>query len=186
MSTEKKASLTEQDYKEAAESLGCEVAMLKAVVSVEAPRGGFDAEGVPVGLFEDHYFDKLAPGNNLPDDSGYGSQRNEHARLAEACKINRKAALQSFSWGRFQIMGVHWRVLGYESLQAFVNAMYESERAQLDAFVRYCKYFKLQDELATHNFRSFAEQYNGPNYRKNKYDGKMAKAYVKFSTEVKK
>lgn len=194
--TDKKAVLTEKDYQDAAKELGCDVAVIKAVVEVEAPKGGFTAEGIPVGLFEAHYFSRLTGGiydKSHPHLSSpewnrelYGNQKEELERLEEASQLNRKAALQSFSWGKFQVMGENWRRLGYESLQAFVNAMYESERAHLDAFIRYCKYHHLEDELQSHNFGSFALKYNGPAAVKNQYPQKLSKAHAKFATEGKK
>ncbi|WP_373427998.1 N-acetylmuramidase domain-containing protein, partial [Chryseobacterium sp. WLY505] len=47
-------TLTEQDYINAAKELGCEVSAIKAVSEVEAPKGGFQADGTPTILFERH------------------------------------------------------------------------------------------------------------------------------------
>jgi len=45
-------SLTEDDYKEAAQKLGCDVAAVKAVSEVESgPHGAFLSSGDPVILF---------------------------------------------------------------------------------------------------------------------------------------
>jgi len=38
----------------------------------------------------------------------------------------------------------------------------------------------LVDELQALNWASFARQYNGPSYKVNKYDTKMARAYAEF------
>jgi hypothetical protein len=37
----------------------------------------------------------------------------------------------------------------------------------------------LADAIRTKNWPSFARQYNGPAYAKNKYDEKLAEAYLK-------
>ena len=44
-------------------------------------------------------------------------------KLAQAVVLNRDAALQSCSWGRFQVLGLNWKSLKYESLQEFINCM---------------------------------------------------------------
>lgn len=47
------------------------------------------------------------------------------------------AALESASWGAFQIMGYHWQRLGYASVQDFVTAMSASESQQFEVFTRF-------------------------------------------------
>lgn len=185
-----KPPLTESDYENTALRLNCEVAAIKAVAEVESgPYGGFLADDTPVILFERHLFHKLTSGaydTTHPDVSartpgGYGPVRVQHARLAEAATLNRDAALQSCSWGRFQVLGSNWRSLGYATLQQFVNAMYESESAQLDSFLRFVEVNGLAGALRQRNWAQFARRYNGPSYAKNHYDTKLAAAYAKFS-----
>src|SRR5690606_3307933 len=116
-------TIQECDYVTAANLLGCEVAAVKAVAEVESAGGGFQSDGQPKILFERHYFHRLTNGKyskthpdiSNPSAGGYGS--NQHGRLAKAAKLDREAALQSASWGKFQIMGSHWKSLGYTSLQ---------------------------------------------------------------------
>ena len=48
--------LTEIDYLNTAQFLGCEVEVVKAVKAVEAPMGGFDPNGRLIMLFEPHVF----------------------------------------------------------------------------------------------------------------------------------
>lgn len=180
--------LQECDFVTAANLLNCEVAAIKAVAEVESSGGGFLKDGQPKILFERHYFHRLTNGKytkDHPDISntktgGYTS--NEHARLAKAAKLDRDAALQSASWGKFQIMGSHWKALGYESIQGFINAMYASETEHLMAFVKFVKVNGLQDELQRKDWANFARGYNGSAYAKNKYDIKIANAYKKYST----
>ncbi len=54
----KKPVLTDADYIRAAKVLKCEVAAIKAVTSVEAPKGGFLNDGRVRILFERHKFHK--------------------------------------------------------------------------------------------------------------------------------
>ncbi|MGU3377481.1 N-acetylmuramidase family protein [Chryseobacterium sp. M5A1_1a] len=180
-------TLTEQDYINAAKELGCEVAAIKAVSEVEAPKGGFQTDGKPTILFERHKFHEFTKGKYFaenPDISNPragGYTKNEHARLDKAAKLDRNAALKSASWGKFQIMGFNHNLVGFPVLQDFINAMYKSEGEQLKAFIKFIKANKLDDELRDKRWADFARVYNGRNYHINEYDKKMEAAYKKYS-----
>ena len=186
-----KDALNEQDYLDAADSLGCEVAAIKAVCQVEAPRGGFNPDGSPVTLFEGHKFHAYTDGRFAalhPDISYpkwtrqfYGKTwQAEQKRLQTAMALDREAALKSASWGKFQIMGFNHKAAGHETIQGFVNAMYKSEREHLMAFVAFVRSEGLVDEIQRRDWAGFARRYNGPAYAANKYDTKIATAYAQF------
>src|SRR5215210_1762377 len=134
----------------AASDLGCDVAAVKAVIDVES-RGGFLDDKRPKILFERHYFCRLTKGQHdaaAPDVSskaagGYKGGKREYDRLSQAMALNEDAAMQSASWGAFQIMGAHFDKLGFASVGAFCDAMCESEDKQLDVFVRFVKLNRL-------------------------------------------
>lgn len=177
--------LDEDKIAEAARQLNCEVSAVRAVIDVES-RGGFLPDGRPKILFERHYFSRLTNKRydaSHPDISqgswgGYGAGgANQYTRLATAIKLDRAAALRSASWGMFQIMGDNFKLVGFATVEAFVAAMVSGEAAQLDAFVAFVKKNGLADELARHDWAGFARGYNGPNYRANRYDEKLATAY---------
>ena len=190
------------DYKKAAIDLGVEEAAVKAVASVESNASGLikDNQGnlVPKILFERHIMyqrlrdftpiksaDMAAkyPDIVSPKAGGYKGGLGEHERLQRAVLIDRNTALESASWAAFQIMGYHWKALGYPSVQAFVNDMY-SEQGQLDAFVKFIKVDKrLVKALQEKDWVTFSRIYNGPAYQKNNYHIKMKEAYEKFSKE---
>lgn len=183
--------LTEKDYATAAETLGVEVACVKAVTKVESRGSGFLPSGVPVILFERHWMYKLLKAKLGRDPAlsdvvdpkagGYKGGAAEHTRLDKAVSIDRECALQSASWGLFQIMGFHWKALGYTNVQAFVNAQYKSEGSQLDTFVRFIKINPgMHAALKAKDLAKFAKLYNGPAYAKNNYDTKLAQAYASF------
>lgn len=92
----------------------------------------------------------------------------------------RECALMACSWGLAQIMGFHWQSLGYDSVQDFVNAMYDSEKSQLDAMLRFCKKNGLLTHLKNKDWARFARGYNGAGYKANAYDVKLARAYQKY------
>lgn len=186
-----KPTLTEQDFTDAADQLGCEVAAIKAVCQVEAPRGGFNPDGTPVTLFEGHKFHKFTNGQfdgEAPDLSyrtwtrkHYGKNwQAEQDRIQRAMALDREAALRSASWGKFQIMGFNHEAVGFPAIQGFVNAMYKSEREHLMAFVMFVLKNGLAPSLRRKDWATFARGYNGPGYAENRYDDKMAAAYAEF------
>jgi hypothetical protein len=108
----------------------------------------------------------------------------EYRRLERAKAIHADAALESASWGLFQIMGYHWKSLDYPSVKKFVELMHKSEGEQLIAFGRYIKTNKLAGHLRNHDWARFAKGYNGPNYKKYRYDEKLAQAYQDASRDA--
>jgi N-acetylmuramidase len=116
-STEMKSSqLTVADYARAAANLKCEVAAIQAVADVESGgRSGFDANNRPVILYEraifsrltKHVYDKTHPdisGRHAKGEYPSGSEA-KYRELERAYRLSRDAALESTSWGAFQILG---------------------------------------------------------------------------------
>ena len=189
-------SITGAQIREQASKLGVEAAALKAVIEVEAKSSGFNQDGTPVILYERHKFYeglrainwitkakewfKQYPDLCNPSPGGYGKYSEQHDKLARASKLNREVALESCSWGLGQVMGYHWKSLGYESLQSFINAMYKDEASQLDAMCRYISVNNLVNAVKSKDWKAFARGYNGKNYAINSYDTKLATAYTKW------
>lgn len=184
--------LNNNDLVDAANRLGIELAAIKAVTEVESRGTGFLQNGEPVILFERHWMHRLLRKKGITPPAGspvammkaggYKGGVEEHTRLQAAVEIDRECALQSASWGLFQIMGFHYAGLGYASIQEFVNAMYRSEQSQLDAFVRFIEADKrMHRALKEKNWLVFATAYNGPAQAKNHYEAKLKSAYEKHS-----
>lgn len=189
--------LTEAQIAAQAKALGIEVAALRAVIEVECKGSGFNADRTPVILFERHVFRQrlIANGKAVVADKAmrerpdlcskstgaYGLYSAQHGRLNAAAQYHRDSALESASWGLGQVMGYHWKALGYPSLQAFINNMYKDEASQLDAMCRYIKVNNLVNALKNKDWKSFARGYNGAAYAKNSYDVKLGNAYKKWS-----
>lgn len=183
--------LSERDYVDAAQALGCEVAAIKAVALVESSGSGMLPSGEPKILFEAHHFSRLTQGKydvTHPRISSptwnkklYSGGAAEHFRLQQASKLDRKAALMSASWGMFQIMGFNWKACGYGNLQQFINAMYSGAAGQLKAFVGFIKSNPtLLNAIQKKKWKAFAKAYNGPGYAANSYDVKIEQAYKSF------
>lgn len=188
--------LSSADITEAGKRLEVNEASVRAVIDVESRGNGFLQNDVrPVILFERHIFrrqlisagvsDVAGLARKHPDiintsTGGYKGGGAEWDRMARAIQIHRAAALESASWGLFQIMGFHWELLGFESVQKFVNAMYRSEGDQLNAFVDFVRSQPgMHKALKEQDWARFARLYNGPGYAKNSYDTKLASAYQK-------
>ncbi|MCI3205825.1 MULTISPECIES: N-acetylmuramidase family protein [Pandoraea] len=188
--------LTAADLAEAAQKLGVELAIVRAVNEVESRGCGFLPDGRPVILYERHimYREVVAIGLDAPAlaqrypnlvnqaRGGYVGGAGEHKRLADASTIHRPSALSSASWGAFQIMAFHWKRLGYESVEAFVDLMRTGEAAQLDAFVRYVLADPtLLKAMKGKKWATVAELFNGKDFAANLYDVKLDRAYDKYA-----
>ncbi len=183
--------LTEADIQRAAAALGCEPAAVHAVAEVEAGgRSGFLDDRRPKILFESHWFHKLTGGRHDAAHPGistpqwvrnYKGGAAEYERLAEAIALDREAALKSASWGMFQILGLNHKEARFDTVESYVGAQTASEGAQLDVFVAFVKSKNLSDKLRARDWAGFAQVYNGPGYRENRYDEKMAAAYARHA-----
>jgi len=190
--------IPEEFWKKSAEILEVEIAALRAVAEVESHGSGFlPAPAIrPKVLFEGHAFHKLTGGRydhghpNLSyprwDRSQYsGSLTGEWKRLDQACLLDRAAALQSASWGMFQVMGFNYSYAGYLDVEAFVADQHAGAKEQARAFARYISRPPFLETLRKKDWAGFAGAYNGPGYRQNKYDSKLAAAYERYKADAK-
>ena len=209
-----KIGLTGFDFAQAAETLKCSVAQIRAVWEVESnggwfqdvradilaadgPGGFIDGPDLPKILFEAHVFDRETDGRfrashpNLSSPKWnralYVGGQGEWLRLHRAMQLDRRAALRSASVGGAQIMGFNHKLAGFDTVEAFWDAMKTSERAHLDAFASFIKASDLTQTLQQISgqasaCRAFARGYNGSGYAANSYDIKIAAAYTKWAT----
>lgn len=194
---DKEKFLSESDITYISDMLGVSPAIIKAVKDVESRGEGF-IDGNPKILFEGHIFwklltkagykpQKLRKGNEdilymTWTTRHYKGGLLEYDRLNKAKKINKDLALQSCSWGLFQIMGYHYKKLRYKTIDEFVKSMYASEKLQFEAFARYVITYRLKGYLKTRDWEGFARAYNGPGYKKNNYHKKLKRAYERYSS----
>lgn len=186
------ALLTEDDYKQAAEILKCDVAAIKAVAEVESRGDGFLADGRPTILFERHKFrsftngafDATHPGISNRAPRGYGKGgAHQWDRFAEAAALNKTAAIKACSWGKFQLMGFNFGDCGFKTLEDFHAAMRKSEGEHLKAFCAFITTNGLAGALRNHDWVTFARRYNGKDFKTNKYDEKLKAAHKKHSKQ---
>lgn len=182
--------LSETGLAAAAGDIGVGLPELWAVMTVETKGCGFLPDRRPLILFERHVFHKRTGGKfaaRAPDLSdpvwgGYGAGgANQYVRLQRAMKFDRKAALESTSWGLGQVMGFNAAHAGYASAGEMAAAMCESEDAQFQAMIDFIESNQLEQYLQSADWAKFAFRYNGSDFQKNKYDEKLRLAHARFS-----
>ena len=184
-------AVTEIDLRAFAARLGGSLKQIKAVAAVESGGSGFLETGQPKILWERHHFWKRLQLNlpliSNPKPGGYtidadrDGVNDSWAKLAEAAMHAPAWAIESCSWGKFQVMGFWWEKLGYASPAAFAWSMRESEAGHYEALIRYIQFNKLAPAFRAlspdpETCRAFAAGYNGPGYRKFDYHVKLARA----------
>lgn len=188
----KSLPITETGFRAALGTLGVDAPTLWAVMKVEAKSCGFLPDRRPLILFERHKFheathgrfDDVAPdlSNATPTPAGrYGTSLEQHEKLARAIRLDRRAALESCSWGLGQIMGFNAERAGFPDVEAMVAAMVDGEDSQLDAMVRFIAGKGLASALRERQWAAFARIYNGAGFRKFAYDEKLAAAHQAYA-----
>ncbi len=145
-----------------------EPSALLAFIAVESGGKGFDSNtGKILIQFEPHWFKKKAP--YAP--SGQWSvnkverQAAEWRAFNEAFKINPDAAMESTSIGLPQIMGFHWKRLGYESVGKMWDDFKAGELKQVKALIKFIETDKrLLKALIDKDWHQVAMIYNGAGY----------------------
>lgn len=179
---------------------GMEAAALLAVAEVESGGRAYAmiaGRREPVIRFEGHYFDRRlsgqarerarAQGLASPKAGGVANPQGQAARWAlveRAAAIDRKAAWESVSWGLGQVMGAHWAWLGYASVDAMVAEARDGIEGQTRQMLRFIEKAGLEEALRRRDWPAFARGYNGPAYRRNAYDTRLAAAYGRHAGTV--
>lgn len=179
---------------QASEAIGVEYAALAAGIQVES--GGIvgyliNGRLEPAIRWEGHYFDKLidpakraqarAAGLASPEAGKIKNPKDQVGRwalLMKAVAIDPVAAYESVSYGVGQVMGANWKKLGFDSVLDLVNTARKGFAGQVQIMVQYVLNFGLLDELRNKDWSGFARGYNGPNFKKYKYDTNLLDAYI--------
>ena len=196
--------------RKAAKKLGVELSVIRAVFQTETEGQTYTKDGRIKILYERHYFSRFTHGKYdkdrdisaptpfkgkthkekgkvvaTPEIDRYGNLPNQYRRFEKAKKLDEEAAYSSISYGSFQIMGSNYKDAGYKSAKEFGDAMFSAdEDKMLDAFTNYISAnHAMRKALLNHDWATFARLYNGPGYKGNKYDTKMAENYKIFSAD---
>jgi hypothetical protein len=181
--------LKPEDFQAVAQRLGCEVPLIQAFFQVEAGgKTGFEPNGKLTILFEPHIFSRLT--NRRFDDTNPNvsyhprdpakypnDQGARWAQLREAFDLAPDEAMQSASYGAFQVMGFNYQRCGFPNARDFVADMCKSQARQLAAFEAYVNGTNgLKEACQTKNWREMARLYNGDG-AVDVYSGRLARAY---------
>ena len=192
----KNIKLTDGDMIKIAIELNVELAVIKAIKTVESNGVGI-INSIPVMLFEGHVFWKQLQARKIdPNKYVKGNEdilypkwtkkyytcknSGEYNRLKKAIKINELAALESASYGMFQLMGTNYKICGYKDAREFYKDMCASEKKQFYAFIKFIKAKGIVPYMQQKNWAKIAYLYNGSGFKANKYDLKLEQAYNKF------
>lgn len=172
--------------------LGVSQSEVWAVLSVETKGFGFLQDRRPQILFERHIFHEESGGKfdgRAPDISstkagGYIGGSAEYDRLNRAIELDKQAALKSASWGIGQLMGSNFEPTGFANVDEMVIALIENEDAQLLAMANYIKSNSLAGVMQKGKWDVFARGYNGPKFKENDYDARLAVAHAKYKVKL--
>jgi hypothetical protein len=164
--------------------------MVRAVAIAESSKNAFrEYKGLgifPTLRFEPHWFNKYEKKSPMPftnNGKGFSSLVSEtnHVAFIKASKININAAIKGTSFGKFQIMGFHFKKLGFKNPEEFLESM-KSLEGQYDAFIRFIMSNKRLRNVITKDiptrtdFEVFARAYNGSG-NVNVYSKRIERAY---------
>jgi hypothetical protein len=180
------ARIGEADIAAAAQRLGIDANVLKAVLKVESAGPGF-ADNRPLLSFEPFWFSQATGGRfntsnptiSSASNRAYlgGNQAARWSKLSEAYGLDPAAALGAASWGAFQLPGRYYADAGYADVFTFVADMAQSEARQLAAFEAYISRRGLNAALQAHDWDAFARAYEGENGA-GAYSSALSRAYA--------
>lgn len=175
--------ITKDQIAQLATSSGYTYNNFNAVVEVESNGNGFNTDGKIIIQFEPSWFkrnkaDWLKDTKNITWQSNkVENQTREWIAFNSAFASDPIAAMKSTSIGMPQIMGFHYRLLGFKTVGDMWDFAKVSEYNQLVLMVRFIKANpKLDRALKTGDAATFAYYYNGEQYKKYKYDTRLIAA----------
>lgn len=177
-------------------------ANLSAIIDVESGGKVFATvagEQRPLVLFEPHLFYRRLSGRARDEAVSLGlasARRNKKLypktqaarwrQIQEAEGLLKRHGLpagsgkESASYGVGQVLGKHWKALGYLTLDHFMRTMLSGAAGQIEVMLKYIIHNDLLDELQEGRWEAFARGYNGPGYAKTKYHTRMAAAALVY------
>ena len=191
-------NINDNDYEIAAKELGIEKEVLMAIAKQESKGSSFQAVKQATILFERHkmYSLLIKKGNTkasvdalsikhpsiVNKNSGGYNDMTSYDKLKTAKSIDYDCAIQSCSWGKFQVMGFHYANL-YSSPRELEKAMNMCELQQFKYFVLYLKKTNgMVDALKNKNWEGIATLYNGSKWKEKnpEYANNVKKYYNQF------
>lgn len=175
--------ITENEYNYLALEFGISKSKVKAIDFVESNGQGFDPKTGKIKIqFEPHYFKRISRlVSGLWASNKVDIQEKEWLAFNDAMKRNPTAAMESTSIGRMQVMGEHWKRLGFKSVNQMWDFAKDSEANQLWLGLKFIETDKrLFEAVQKWDTKLVAFYYNGKNYWIKGYDKKLTAAEIKF------
>lgn len=171
-----------------------EPAMLRAFIATESGGKGFDfVTGKILIQFEPVWFKRREPYAPTGEWSvnKVDVQSKEWEAFNSAFKIDPDSAMESTSIGLPQIMGGHWKRLGFGSVGAMWDYFKKGELAQIKALIKFIETdARLLKAILAKDWHMIAYIYNGSGYAalahkygREPYNITMEKFYKKFAGE---
>ena len=162
------------------------VASIRAIIDVESGGKGFDAlTGKIIIQFEPAWYKRKAPytPTGLWSLNGVEKQSKEWIAFNDAFAKNQSAAMESTSIGMMQVMGFHWKLLGFKTVGQMWDYAKVSEINQVRLGLLFIKSNKkMFAALVKKDWATVAYYYNGAQYRRFNYDVRLANAYKKYES----
>lgn len=180
-----------QIVKKIVREFNLEYAALMAFIEVESGGRGFDENtGKIIIQFEPAIFRRRVPyaQEGAWCKNKVDVQAKEWLAFNNAFSINKNAAMESTSIGLGQVMGFHYKRLGYSS----VGEMWDDAKKGIERQIWQMAKFidtdnRLRSALISKNWHLVATYYNGAGYRqlaakigREPYDLSLQKAYAKY------
>jgi N-acetylmuramidase/TIR domain len=182
---------TAEEYRGIAERLGIDGPTLMAIKELEVgSRSGFYGDGHPVVVFERHLFSRFTGGRfdeghpnvSARTPGGPGPSGEQWARLSDAHALDADAAYRATSFGLFQILGMHHRRVGFETVAEFARFVSQSEANQVEVWARFVDQ-RIRAHLQRHDWAAFARAYVGGGSVAARYEQMLAAAYTRAVAE---
>jgi hypothetical protein len=200
-------NLTKDQISTIAQGIGLDYARFMAFISVESGGLGFSTKtGKIIIQFEPTWFHRyltqfkvahefstkvdehgrkvyVLSAGGITLDNGIEGQDGEWEAFNKAFAIHPTAAMLSTSIGLMQIMGFHYKELGFGSVGDMWDSFKASEYNQVLGGAKFIQSQPaLFKALVRRDWAKVAYYYNGENYKSNNYDVHLANAYAKYST----
>jgi hypothetical protein len=171
--------------------IGVEEEALAAFIEVESGGRGFDeATGRIIIQFEPQWFRRKAPyaPSGAWSQNGVERQSREWIAFNDAFSKDAGAAMESTSIGLGQVMGFHYKRLGYDTVNEMWDDAKEGEDRQIFQMAEFINTDSiLRDALKRKDWHTVAVRYNGAKYKemavkwgREPYNISMRKAYDKY------
>lgn len=175
--------ITENQYNHLALEFKISKSKVKAIDFVESNGEGFDPKTGKIKIqFEPHYFKRISRlVSGLWSLNKVDFQSKEWEAFNDAFSKNKNAAMESTSIGRMQVMGEHWKRLGFKNVGDMWDFAKDSEMNQLWLGLKFIETDKrLFQAVQKWDTKLVAFYYNGKNYWIKGYDKKLTNAELKF------